>query len=218
MELVKTLLSTATRFAVFQNMEVAHAPEVIESIKSRYRFWVGPKGPKEFDLTAGVKFEYGRFDSVTIDTMQVFWNGMFVQAHARTEIIDSIIDDFSVWVEREFEVGSLASKPVNRTYISALEVRSVIKLNSRFDALNRVADRLSVLMGQYGVSMDRYQVTTIAIQTDPALAKPLTPGRFVFDRRVGIPYSGDIYYSEAPVSTDEHMELLEMLEQSLEGA
>jgi hypothetical protein len=96
-----------------------------------------------------------------------------------------------------------------------MEVKSSIPFGARFERLNGFALKLTTMVQQYGVTIDPYQVTTILLQTDPGLAQPIKPARFIFERRANVPYSGDLFYSEAPVSTEQHMELLEELERSL---
>jgi len=44
------------------------------------------------------------------------------------------------------------------------------------------------------------------------LSKALAPIAFTFERRLQQPFSANRYYSEAPLQTDEHIELLDMLE------
>jgi len=58
-----------------------------------------------------------------------------------------------------------------------------------------------------------YQPTTIYFETDSAgLRTRRRPNRFTCQRRVDLPFSTNVSYSQAPMKSDDHLALLEGLE------
>lgn len=70
--------------------------------------------------------------------------------------------------------------------------------------LNAAANRLTEMVTGYGFTVAPHQFTVLIAATDQEIANPTKPGRFLFDRREGKPFSSDIYFSEAHVTTAEH--------------
>jgi hypothetical protein len=210
-----TLLSSAVRFFRVTDAAGLHVPDLVDGIKARYRFWDAPKGPAEFDLSAGARFAVGMYRDVRIESLQLYANGVHVQGNANTVLLDGLVDDLLLWLETEFDVKCESGHPVEKLFLSALEVSTEKDLASKFEWLSWLADELSEMMQKYGFVDAPYRVTSIALSTDTTVAKPPQIPRFVFERRANIPHSENLFYSEAPVSTEEHVALLESLELSL---
>jgi len=214
MELITPLTSTAIRFLTEKTIGSAHAPVFVEGLKDRYQFWEAPKGPADFTLDTGVKFAYGRFQKQLINTVQIFSNGVSAQGNTNTQILSDLIDDLLGWVKESYGSEFVSAEPVSTVFTSSIEVRVDPDFAARFEALIRL-DRIAKILSDYGLTVSPYTVSSIALQTDPPTAKPFQPGRFVLERRANIPFERNIFYSEAPVSTEQHLDLLAELERSL---
>jgi hypothetical protein len=215
MELITPLLSSAVRYLQFAEKSDAFVPEVIGQIQERYRFWEAPKGPSDLNYEAGVKFNFGRFHNTTIKSFQIFTNGVMAQADAETSIIDAFLDDILQWIANvyDFHYGQIG--PVEKIFVSVVEVRVKSDLSNIFDKLNSTMQNLSEMVAGYGITAESFTASGITFETDPLRSTPINAGRFVFERRGGKPYESNIFYSSAPVSTEQHLELLANLENSL---
>ena len=147
--------------------------------------------------------------------MQVYNNGILVQGNTRTTLLDDFIDDLLAWTEETYSIVYKPLFPVSKLFISVLEVRASDKFAARFDALLPIRDMLSEMTSRYGFTFAPYTVAGVTLEFDPSASKPIQAGRFIFERRAGRPYEANIFYSNASVSTDEHLELLKALEGSL---
>jgi hypothetical protein len=88
---------------------------------------------------------------------------------------------------------------------------------------------LGVELGQYPIShgwlwrhesgtyvkftQAEYQPSAIHFETDSeGLKTRRRPNRFTLERRVGIPFGGNLFYSQAPMKSADHLSLLGALE------
>lgn len=211
MEIIRHLRSSAVRFFQLKRANI-FAPDFVQGVKERYRFWVAPSGPQEFDVERGVGFSTGSFQETTITDLKFYANGILVEADATTELLDGLIDDLAKWITEKFDCEYEESSPVAKGFTSSLEIKANPNLTDKISGLEGVAERLTIMVAGYGITLPQYELSGITLQTDAAVAKPLSPGRFVFERRNNRAFDEGVFYTQAPVSTKEHIELLGMLE------
>lgn len=84
------------------------------------------------------------------------------------------------------------------------------------DLWEPIRSTLSAGVQAQGFKVAPYERAGFSFQTDGEKAQPegLKPGRFVLERRAGRGFDEDIFYSEAPLSTAAHRDLLELVEAS----
>lgn len=215
MELRKHLPSSAIRFAQITNDGSSHLPEVVAAIKDRYRFWVAPSSPEQWDMENGAVFSHGQFADRVITSLKIYGRGVSVQSDLDTEILDDMLNDMASWLTQSYGVEYEDLQPVPKAFTSAMEVKAssdVLQGLQRFDEL---ASSLTAMLGGYGLTTGPVGVSSVMLNSDPALSKPLQPARFIFERRAGASYDESVFYTEAPVSSKEHLHLLTLLESAL---
>lgn len=215
MEIIKPLQSSVVRFLSYKNADNLFVPEFVSEIQRRYTFWEVPRNIGEFNLDTGAKFSTGRFKEITISALQLYRNGIFAESQASTSSIDHFADDLLSWVQSEFKIECLISQPVKRRYFSSIEVKVSVDVSSKFERLNKVSTMLSKMANDSGVEVASYEFSGLTINSEPNPKNVVQTGRFVFERRQGEKYEDNIFYSEAPVTSDQHLELLTELEKSL---
>jgi len=189
--------------------------DLVHGIQQRYRFFEVPTKASELDPSSGVQFQLGKFRDTIITKLSIYENGFSAEAAADTATVDEFLDDIASWSASEFAVTNKAIDPVSRVYLSSLEVESDIDFSPQLDKLAAVRRTLHEMLTSDGFTIEPYDFNGFSLQVDhQPEPKPLRPSRFAFERRVGRPFSENIYYSEAPLSTQNHLRLLEKLEAS----
>lgn len=213
MELLRSLTTSAVRFMTAQNTENVFVPDLIRGIQDRYRFWSAP-APSDLNQPGanGAKFTTGRFEDINLSALIVYNNGVLVEGPAHSSRLDSVLDDLADWVSNTYGVTYTLSEPLGKGFTSSVEVASDVTLGERFRELDGWLQLLTLRVASYGITLANYQPSTLIFLTEQAAAKPVNPGRFMIEQRTGHPLGSKVYFSEAPVSTDEHMELLNALE------
>jgi hypothetical protein len=212
MELTNILSGQAIRF--FQTSTPADwfFPDAAAEIQRRYSFVDSPRTSTSFNPNPdGVEFKLGHYKSAIIGKATIFTDGIVVEAATATEKIDEFIDD--IWVLLA-ELGATVNPTTDkaRCYISRVEVRAEIEMSVAFKKFTRLSDAIAKAIKMNGLSSKQFEVSALVLSAEKADSEVLSPGRFTFERRAGRGFSENMFFSEAPVPTTQHLHLLDVLE------
>jgi hypothetical protein len=198
----------------------AFTQQTIDKISERYKF----KGPPTITtaLEAQKKnepiyFAAGEFMSksgvsVVVD-LKVYNDGFLADCRSSTRDSEMFLADLFSWLPAGLGLPK-TEVPIRKTmYVSELQVESK-------DLLTLINPKLATLRKSLAALVPKgtatsYEVASLAFATDPKDGTPLI--NFKFERLINTPFAEHRYYSSAPVHTDEHLELLENLEEILTG-
>lgn len=190
--------------------------QVIRAIGERYHFTQYPKEDKDFigignNPKDGAEFLGGTFRDLVVG-VTVFDDGIVAETRASTTETDAFVEDLLQWLVIQFGFVYEREMVLSKHYVSQLLVttdRSVAALSPK---LAGFATKLSGL-----TSTDNnpvvYEPSGIIFRSDPA--NKVSPSVFTFDRRAGAPFRENKYYSQAPLQTQVHLEMLSELENLL---
>jgi hypothetical protein len=189
--------------------------DIAKAMLERYKFAKIPEKIEDYDLQKGVEFVAGKLDGITIERVTLFTNGIVVDTRSSTDDSDRILEDGLQWFSH---LTGLPSPPpvTRRCHISQLTYYSEIGLplaNPHFiDLSNKISELVSKPLGQ----QYNYEVYSLSFNFDQTKAK-WTPGPFTIERAADIPFSENKYTSIAPLSTTQHLALLEEFESALKA-
>lgn len=198
--------------------------DVIVWISERYDFRVPPdpsvlvagnkSGPA--GQATGIVFQKGRFRAqeeafVEISGLTLYNDGIVVDTFSSTLEGDLFAQDLLASAAREFGLAYDDDTIRKRLYLSELIVRSDFSL----DAIN---PRLAAFAARVGDALPEGLRTQFRIAGISFWSEPNDAGIhrvFTLERQLGKTFSEHRYYSQAPLPTNEHLRLLEELEQVL---
>jgi hypothetical protein len=214
MEITAVMLARAVAFIEVQELNPkgkAYYPDIVAAIVSKFNFQVYPSKPEDFDETKGVRFADGRFAEGTVDQMQIFTHGLVVDTRLSTDVSEKLLYDTLVWARSELGLHFDERMIKRKGYGSQLTFESEMKMSKLNPAVGTVAEaissKLSTAMGQAVT----YEPTALLFNLDQSATK-LAPGVFSIERRAEIPFSDKKYFSNAPLGTQDHIELLKTFE------
>jgi len=199
--------------------KLPYPADLADAIRERYGFQNFPDTAKGGPFQADMHFSAGKFgngkDAFGIGFLIMEPVGDVVQAMT-TDQADRILDDLAAFLSEAFEYR-MPEKDLRRSYTSNLVVEFddvvenyIGKLGAISEAFNRV--RLSPA----GVSLRRI-----------AFGGPATPildqvsnvenAEFLIESRVSVPNEPRRYYCSAPIRTEDHVRLMEQIEDILKG-
>lgn len=185
-------------------------------LMERYQFVQVPQTVEQYNFAQGVPFLHGVFeDRIVINKFQVFKEGLLCETRSSVEDCDLFLDDVIEWAENDFGINVVEKKQMGRGYVSQIEVQSDVNLSHSFDSLTGFGDSLAAILRNYGQNPDRFDVAAIHFHCDTTRMDTAIPQVFALERRTGRPYESGIYFSRAPLLTQDHLKLLETLEQLL---
>ncbi len=188
-----------------------YVPDAVQKFAQRYSF---AKLPTVDDLArVPISFSLGKFKDVQIDEFQIYNDGIIVSAKANTEVLESFISDLISWTEKEFGLVEAVTATPEKFFESAIIVKSVKDLALSLSPRNDVAEILNRTFRGNLVGVGPYQLSGFILDCDPSqFAATRKPLRFLLERRWGIPFSQNVFYSHAPLRTQDHLQVLSDLE------
>lgn len=177
------------------------------ALLEEYKFKVYPKAGDDF--SQGMKFSGGEFvkedGTVLAVNVTLFTDGIAADTYSSTTDSDNFLADV---LEDLPEMG-FAFEPSmvrGKAYTSQLNVSCSNPLSALNPRLNNFASRITSELG--GVTAFEFS----AIEFWPDQTKAYKPASFSFQKRTGDAPSDNRYWSQAPLPTDKHVELLDDLE------
>ena len=138
----------------------------------------------------------------------IYTDGVIADTRSSTRDSESFLEDlFEFLASGEFGIEYGPSLIRRRAFVSEILVHTEKSLRGVNPNVAKFASRLNEINGGRHPPFD---VSGITFRTDQTVQFP--PAPFQFERRVGVPFSENRYYSQAPFHTDEHRALLQEFE------
>jgi hypothetical protein len=194
--------------------QTIYGKKLASAFEEKYGFLEGPKLVSDFDTGKGVTFLHGFFENTTVIEKAVIYNdGMIVESKADTDLCDQFIDDAVKWASENANIHFGLDDAHPRLYLSHVVVEDNIGIAKLFSRLSSVGVELSKILESYGDVNRDIELIGFAMQSD--VTERAGPVPFKFERRAGVPFSSNLYFSSAPVRTSDHVNLLHKLESIL---
>jgi hypothetical protein len=198
-----------------------YLPDVVKAVKERYGFVDVPESLFELEVseTRAATFRHGKFTyddsrSVLISQLEVYTNWVIATTQSSTDDADAFLRDIITWFSGTFFTVITTS---HLTYLSQLEVALAALYGDRASFLDRARVTFASALASYNkteppdVKMSGFSLHYDTTQRPHDVAA--TP--FTIERRVGQPYNNNVYYSQAPLKTMDHVALLTEIERGL---
>jgi len=190
-------------------------PSLMASLVQKCQFQSSPSSLKDLNLHDGVVFEQGLFNGIVIRKLTVFPLVMHLDAADSTDDAQAALLGILQWTKEECGLR-YSPEMINRwAYVSDVVFQTEFPLLDRINpVLNSVCSRISeIVQGNLKESLE-YVPAKIWLAHDPS-QRNASIAPFTIEHRALSLFSENIYYSEAPVPTREHISLLNKLESSL---
>jgi hypothetical protein len=188
------------------------------SLKDRYEFAKAPAHEHERSDKGAFVFSGGFFaisDEKLSVSLTVFRDGIVAESASNTGHATAFLEDlrdFSLGIGYSIPPPSSISKGFSSTLVLETDVE-LLRINPKLLPLIQfIQSKLVSLDGK----PREFEFSRIAFASED-LSKPFAPTAFTFERRLEQPFSANRYYSEAPLQTNEHIELLDKLEAILKA-
>jgi hypothetical protein len=203
--------------------------DLADKVKEYYQFRTMPSAQELANTQSSQPsiFLGGRMVTVTgriisIDQLQITnfvgtSTAVSVVTRHSTDDSDLVVDDLIRLVREDFELRPTEIFP--RQYTSQLEFALENSLAKRLDFLEPVTKLITGYVRSYGfTACPDYEPSAISFFFDNSrMTNPLTlSGGFAIDRRAGVPYAENRFYSQAFLKTEHHVAALEELEKALQ--
>jgi len=191
--------------------------DIARALVERYGF---QNFPQSFDLSQGhegFEFSEGRWMGIVIQKFTIFSTLLTLETRSDTDISKKILEDILVWGAENFKLKYNPEMISGFAYVSALTFYSDAPLLEGNTAMTNLAVRTGQLVSDIWKEPIVYRGVSIAMGHSP-LSRKYAIAMFTIQRRGDIKFSENKYFSEAPLPTNTHLELLGMYERDVLNA
>jgi hypothetical protein len=189
---------------------------VCEWLINRYKFAGYPKNLLDLDSEKALAFRVGSFRNSKGETvvvaLSIYNNGIAADASSSTDDSTEFLQEVAGLVAQEF--GLVVPPNVGRAYVSQFYVECDLSLFITRPTVAELTEILNSGVAPIDGKPRKFDFGALQFWTDdwdPASS----PAYFRFERRVGVPFSRNQYFSQAALKTREHLAFLEKLESTL---
>jgi hypothetical protein len=191
-------------------------PEITKELVQRFSFQKYPTNFDEWSHEKGAIFTSGRLGKVAVDNITLFNNGIQVDTHAGTKESKRILEETLQWAGDKFGFQLKPNLNIRWAYVSNFTFYTDVPILSP-TPLQNLAERTSKAMSEITGSPIVYVPIIMSIGHDP-LALKYGRATFSIQRRLDVPFSENKYFSESPLPTEIHLELLQQFEDDVKSS
>jgi len=182
-------------------------PKVVE----RLDFKAFPVTKEQFDESKGVTFQDGLWNGLPVEKLTIYNDGIVLDANQNTTTSLRILREVLGWAGEELGL-SVSERMFGRLrYVSSFAFYSEVPNLLSSSPVKRLADKLSSRVNPILGKSRAYEPVRIDIEFDRSDDKANTTGLSI-QRRANATFEENKYYTQAPVPTDIHKELIEQFE------
>jgi hypothetical protein len=213
MDLIAITLARVVSFMDVQALDPFGKTLDIEAFKElgrRYSFAKVPENFAELDMQKGINFISGACDGIKVDKLTLYQNGLVVDTRSSTNDCQAVVDNI---IDFAHEMFGAKVKVGRRLFVSQLVFQSDVKMAFLNPVIQRIIDRITESVSKemnYSYSFD----ASLLINAELWQAK-VTPGVFSIERRADTPFAENMYFSSAPLRTEDHLNVLREFESEL---
>ena len=183
-------------------------PDLVKFIQERYKFVDFPQTVEQFTGDS-FAFKLGHYNGSTIGELTLYNEAIFASAEVATDVLDTFITELIQSARSEFQMN-IVQLELQNLYNSRIEVEVKSGFDNWLNTFKPISDQLASAASKAGIVSTGYGLVGFSLGAEgPDVVKP---GRFLFERRAGNAFSDNVFFSEAPLSTLAHIELIERLE------
>ena len=211
MKLVATELGQVLQLLVMEELRPYGGlvgVNVVKAIADHYRFAKKPEKAEDNEFTSGQAVIDGKEKEI----IKLAWypDGIVVQCRY-TEDAEIVFEDFMAWATREFNFRQPMTKRP-RTFASRVVVEFDIAIDQALIVFETMRSSFAAgLKAAYDIDAE-VSLKDLGVGVDPLTPITGVIPEFTLERRAGIPYSQNRYFSYAPVQTQIHLDMLHKLE------
>jgi len=209
MELVGIELSRVVHLRqVYRPAGGLYLPEAFGKIAQRYSF---VKLPEDLTRDSHV-FSIGKFQDVQINEFGIYNDGVIATAKGDSDIVEAFLNDVFEWSFAEFGIVPTVNDKPEFHYESQVVVKCQRDIAALVTPANDASNIISAALS--AANNIAYMPTGAIFENDiAAVTSKRRPARFTLERRVGTPLAENLFFSNAPLTTQQHLSLLQALDE-----
>lgn len=214
MEFVTHDLSRLTALFTFDPQGIYY-PAAMAGFIGRYKFIGYPSLDQFLTSTnsgSGVELKHGVFEDTAIESFQIYRDGVVISARANTSLHDRFLEDVKNWIVEDLKGSVIQNHAQNRMYESCFIFEPAKDLFKHLSNFQKVQTKLVDMVRRNSNLKAEFQPFSFSFGADHNLIPGIRPSAFQIERWASADFSMNKFFSRAPVQTDQHVQLIELME------
>jgi hypothetical protein len=182
---------------------------VLEGIGKRYRFAKFPQNIADLGDAKVLTFTAGTFTNSKnvpiLVTLKIYNDGFVVDTMSSTDDSTAFLVDLNTWLKQEFDIQ--VPSRARKAFLSQIDFQCETSMNHLDSKLDRFSEMIESLVKPADGRTRHFEVCALNFWTEDVNA-PGAPPIVKFERKISAAFAANHYFSQAPVETVEHMQLL----------
>ncbi len=189
-------------------------PDIVAALVERYGFLKFPQKIEDFDEVKGIEFVGGKVGKYVIEKLMLFNSGIYIDTQSSTDVSEAIWHEMMDWAVGKFGLTFRPEMVTRAAYVSNVTFHSDVPMLAVNPVLDNIAKRVSDEVAENFKQVLEFEPASVALSFDSLSTKFGVAG-FSLQRREGVAFWENKYFSGAPLKTSVHWELLEEWERAL---
>jgi hypothetical protein len=186
-------------------------PELVGEIVKHFSFQKSPQTLEDYDISKGVEFLEGKAGRRTIQKLVLWDNTLVLETTSSTKDSKEILEEILLWGVERFGLNYEPGLIGRFAYVSDVTFYSDTPLLNVSPAVSFLANSCTAALSEIWQEPVDYRPISLKVGHDPVLRQyGIAP--FSIERRGSARFSENKYFSEAPLPTDVHLQILEQFE------
>lgn len=189
---------------------------VIEEIGKRHQFATAPKNELDFDEQRSLAFKAGTFVGArgvpALVALNIYADGIVADTMSSTDESGEFLVDLAKWLDQTYGLTVPKQRTVN--FLSQIDFEWEPSLGRVNPRLQEFAKSIAPRMDATDARPRDFEVAAINFWTED-FGRPATPAPVKIERKISAPFSANHFFSQAPLSTNRHIQLLNEFESLL---
>ena len=191
--------------------------ELMRKLADHYAFERSPRTLGELDLSKGIELLEGVSVQGSIKKFVIYDTVLVVETRINTSASKAILEEVLLWGAKELGLNHKPNSLKRFGYVSDVTFYSDAPLLNPVPAVAGIAARASKELSEIWEEPVKYEPLNFGIGHDPSARKyGIAP--FTLAHRAETKFSENKYFSESPLPTDIHWEILEQYEKDILAA
>jgi len=193
---------------------------IIDKLTEKYKFAKAPKNPLDYDDQKVLGFKSGTFinskGTTILITFSIYSDGFVAETMSSTDDSTDFLVEVSDWIRKDY--GLALPSDIKKAYVSQIDFEwdtPFVQLNP---GLKKFLNSIDACVKPIDGKPRHFDLAGLSFWTEDA-TKPTAPAIIKFERKLSASFASNHYFSQAPMETQSHIDLLKELGQLLqEGA
>ncbi len=190
-------------------------PDIAKGLVERYGFKKFPEKFEDFDEQKGIVFLGGKHTDRIIDRIIINTWGLTLDTTSSTRDAEELLIDALTWGAEHLKLHYSPDMIKRKAYVSQILFYSDAPLLSVNPVFNVIGELVSKEVSENLKLPYVFQPRGISLGIDPAEQR-IPVQVFSIERREGVAFSENKYWSAAPVATDTHLALVDRVERAVQ--